>query len=342
MDEKEILSIPVVEVKNLKKSYKVYIPRSGVRGRIKDFFKRQYKIIEAVKGVNLCIHQGEIVGYIGLNGAGKSTTIKMITGIMKPTDGIVRICGINPYNNRRKISKDISVIFGQKTHLWADLPVGDSFELIKEMYDIPEQQYNERITWLNKQLDLDSVWKQQVRRLSLGQKMLCEIALGLIYNPKILFLDEPTIGLDVLVKNKVISLIQEMNKVYKTTVIVTSHDLKDIERLCNRIIMIDKGNIVYDGMLHHFYRQYGDGSSKVAFYAESELEIEDFHSILSKYKAKVNSNELLIEYDDRVESVTNIIENVLVCSDAFYDMSIKKGDLEEIVERIYTGGKNEI
>lgn len=328
------MTTPIIEANSLTKYYKVYIPRKGFIGHAKDIFKREYKIIHAVSGIDLSINKGEIVGYIGLNGAGKSTSIKMLTGIMKASEGNVKICGLNPYENRKKIAGDISVIFGQKTHLWTDLPVCDSFELIKEMYNIPKEQYEEKMEWLNTYLNFDEIWKQQVRKLSLGQKMLCEIAVSLIYNPKILFLDEPTIGLDVLVKNKVISLIKEINRTYETTVLVTSHDLKDIESLCNRIIMIDKGSIVYDGSLQNVFERYGEGGNKVIFYAEKNLEAEDFTSISKKYTIEINDNELCIEYDDKYP-VTAIISEVIQCYGDFYDMTIKKGDLEEVVKKIY-------
>lgn len=336
-DREEVL----IEVENLKKTYKVHDPRDGFWGGVLDVFSRKYKEIEAVNNINISIKSGEIIGYIGLNGAGKSTSLKMMTGIMRPTLGEVKVCGLNPYKNRKKISKSVGVVFGQKTHLWADLPVKDSFELVKAIYDISDEDFDEKIGWLKNEFELQTIWNQQVRRLSLGQKMICEIALSLIYNPRILFLDEPTLGLDLLVKRKVLELVSDLNKKYGTTIIITSHDLKDIEKTCSRVILIDKGKIVYDGSISEICQKYGEGDNAITFIFDEKITEEDIVEISNTYKCKIQNNELIIAYDNSI-SVKDIIDNVMKRFDKIVDMTIKKGDLEDVVKRVYGDRSKEV
>lgn len=238
----------MIHVKNLSKTFKVPIRDSGLRASIKSFFKRKYKYVKAVDDISFDIKKGEIVGYIGPNGAGKSTTIKMLAGILNPDDGKILINGMIPTRDRVKYTKEIGVVFGQRSQLWWDIPVEDTFDLLKEIYKVPDDEYNKTKNKLVKLLELEEIIKVPVRQLSLGQRMRCEIAASLLHSPKILFLDEPTIGLDANSKIVVRNFIKEINKTNKITVILTTHDMSDIEYLASRIILIGKGKVLYDGL----------------------------------------------------------------------------------------------
>jgi ABC-2 type transport system ATP-binding protein len=242
----------------LSKVFKKPIRGEGLKGMIKTLFSRKYTPIPAVNGISFDIKQGEIVGYIGANGAGKSTTIKMMCGILHPTSGEIVIDGKNFQKHRKEINKEMGVVFGQKTQLWWDIPLIETFKILKVIYNVSDEDYNERFNYLCELLDLNSFITQNVRSLSLGQRMRADFAAALIHSPKIVYLDEPTIGLDVLVKDKIRKAIKELNKKYNITVILTTHDMKDIEELCNRIIIIDKGKILYDGTLKDIKYQFGN------------------------------------------------------------------------------------
>jgi len=250
----------MIKVQNVTKEFKRVIRKPGLIGMIKTLFSAKKEIITAVDNVSFDINKGEIVGYIGSNGAGKSTTIKMMSGILTPTKGKILVNGLEPYSNknRSKCLKDIGVVFGQRTQLWWDLPLIESFNLYKDIYNINDQDFKERLAYLTSLLGLDKFLSSQVRTLSLGQRMRADLAAALIYNPKILFLDEPTIGLDVLIKEKIIYAIKEINKKYQTTIILTTHDMSDIKSLCNRVIILDEGKILYDGNLQGIKEKFGD------------------------------------------------------------------------------------
>ena len=269
----------LIEVKNLKKEFKKPVRKEGVIGYIKSLFSRKYTSLYAVNDVSFSIDQGEIVGYIGANGAGKSTTVKMMCGILHPTSGSVTIDNKDILKYRKQINKEIGVVFGQKTQLWWDIPLIETFKILKSIYEISDEDYNERFKFLCDLLDLNDFLDQNVRSLSLGQRMRADFAASLIHNPKILYLDEPTIGLDVLVKDKIRKAIKILNKKYKTTIILTTHDMKDIEELCSRIIIIDKGKILYDGNLENIKYKFGN-----------------IKTIIFKNKAKVNKDELIKEF----------------------------------------------
>ena len=247
----------IIEVNNLVKKYKIIEKEEGLKGYFKHLIKPKYREFKAVDEISFTIEEGELVGYIGENGAGKSTTIKMLTGLLTPTSGNVIVNGIVPNEKRMQNNKNIGAVFGQKTQLWWDLPVIESFKLIKKMYEIPEEEYKKNLKKFTEILNLEDLLEKQVKNLSLGQKMRCEIAATFLHNPKIVYLDEPTIGLDVFVKENIRKFIKDINKEKKTTVILTTHDLKDIEDVCNRIILLDKGQIIYDGSKQKFKDIYG-------------------------------------------------------------------------------------
>ena len=262
----------IINVKNLSKIFKKPIRQEGLKGMIKALFSRQYEEVKAVDQISFDIAEGEIVGYIGANGAGKSTTIKMMCGILYPTDGSVTVNGMNFTENRQKINKEMGVVFGQKTQLWWDIPLIETFKILKSIYEVPDDIYNERFEYLCELLDMKPFLTQTVRSLSLGQRMRADFAAALIHSPKIVYLDEPTIGLDVLVKDKIRSAIKELNKKYNITVILTTHDMKDIEELCNRIIIIDKGRILYDGSLSNIKYRFGNTKT---IYIPSNVELNE-------------------------------------------------------------------
>ena len=253
----------IISVKELSKTFKKPIRDEGLKGMIKALFSKKYEEVRAVDSVSFDISEGEIVGYIGANGAGKSTTIKMMCGILYPTSGSVTVDGMDFTKNRQKINRRMGVVFGQKTQLWWDIPLIETFKILKSIYEVPDAEYEERFNYLCDLLDMRPFLTQTVRSLSLGQRMRADFAAALIHSPKIVYLDEPTIGLDVLVKDKIRSAIKELNKKYNITVILTTHDMKDIEELCNRIIIIDKGRILYDGSLSNI--KYRFGNTKTIF-----------------------------------------------------------------------------
>lgn len=238
-----------IEVKDLRKTFKVQKNREGLKGAFQDLFKRQYNEVAAVKDISFQIPQGEICGYIGENGAGKSTTIKMLTGILVPTSGHLSVGGFVPYEEREKFVQHIGVVFGQRSQLWWDIGVIESFQLLRKVYKVSEQDFKRRLDELVERLQLQDLLNRPVRKLSLGQRMRCELVAALLHNPSIVFLDEPTIGLDIVVKSEIREFLKDMNREHGTTILLTTHDLQDIEALCSRVIMLDDGRIIYDGGL---------------------------------------------------------------------------------------------
>lgn len=256
-----------IEVEMLRKEFKSYSSRSGLGGAFRDLFTRNYKIVPAVNDISFNVKQGEMVGYIGENGAGKSTTIKMLTGILTPTSGKVLVNGMNPHKEREKFAQTIGVVFGQRSQLWWDIAVQESFRLLKKVYKVSDEDYNSHMNHVIETLDIGPLLDKPVRKLSLGQRMRCELAAALIHNPPLLFLDEPTIGLDVLVKLKIRKFLKEINEKYNTTILLTTHDLSDIEALCERVVMLDEGKIIYDGSLQKLRSTWGDGKQVVFEFA---------------------------------------------------------------------------
>ncbi|MHA7967283.1 ABC transporter ATP-binding protein [Paenibacillus sp. CAU 1782] len=248
-----------IDVKDLRKDFRVQKNREGLSGALKDLFKREYREVRAVKDISFQIPQGEICGYIGENGAGKSTTIKMLTGILVPTAGEIKVNGYVPFRDREKFVNEIGVVFGQRSQLWWDIGVIESFRLLRKVYRVPEQDFRKRLDNLVERLQLGELLNRPVRKLSLGQRMRCELVASLLHNPKILFLDEPTIGLDIVVKTEIRDFLMEMNREEGTTILLTTHDLQDIEALCSRVVMLDDGRIIYDGGLDELKTKWSKG-----------------------------------------------------------------------------------
>ena len=246
----------IIRVNNISKQFKISKREAGLKNAIKSFFKREYQTINALTDISFSIKEGEIVGYLGPNGAGKSTTIKIMCGILVPTSGECIINGFTPWKDRKKYVKNIGVVFGQRSGLWWDVPPIDSFELLKDIYEIQQDEYDKKLAELKESLQLEDILNIPTRQLSLGQRMRCEIAAALLHNPKILFLDEPTIGLDAVSKLALRKCIKQINEKTKVTIILTTHDMQDIEALTERIILIGKGKILYDGSLQNIKNKY--------------------------------------------------------------------------------------
>ncbi len=329
----------MIKVENLSKEFKSNKKYPGFKGAIKSFFSREYIIKKAVDNISFEIEDGEIVGYIGANGAGKSTTIKMMTGILSPSSGTISINGLIPYEDREKNAKDIGVVFGQRTQLWWDLPLSETFSLLKDIYDVNDKDYKERMEFLNEVLEINEFILSPVRTLSLGQRMRADLAAALLHNPKIIYLDEPTIGLDVVVKEKVRSAIKEINKKYGTTVILTTHDLNDIEELCNRIIIIDNGIKIYDGSLSDIKDSYGYITTiEVQVKSLKGNENFDINNEMNISKEnlemKVLENKIIIRFNRNFTNQAEIISKIISKFDVL-DFSILETSIEEIIKKIY-------
>ena len=330
----------MIEVINLKKEFKMNKKYPGFRGAIKSFFSSEYTIKTAVDDISFKINDGEIVGYIGENGAGKSTTIKMMTGILTPTSGQILVNGKVPYEDRQENAKDIGVVFGQKTQLWWDLPLSETFSLLKEIYEVNEKDFIERMKMLNEVLELQPFMLSPVRTLSLGQRMRADLAAAFIHNPKVIYLDEPTIGLDVVVKDNVRKAIKKMNEDFGTTIILTTHDLNDIEELCSRIIIIDSGKLIYDGGLKEIKEKYGYITNiEVQMKQAINLDEIEFIKELDKENIKLNAkeNKIMITFNKNNVSTTDIIGRLMAKFDVV-DFSVNETSVEEIVKKIYRNG----
>lgn len=332
----------MIYVKDLKKEFKKTIKEPGIKGSIKSFFKPEKEIVTAVNDISFEIEKGEILGFIGPNGAGKSTVIKMLTGILTPTSGSCCINGQNPQKDRKKYVKEIGVVFGQRTQLWWDLPLTETYSVLKEIYEVEDSKFKKRMAFLNEVLDLEDFIKSPVRTLSLGQRMRADIAASLLHSPKVLFLDEPTIGLDVVVKDNIRKAIAKINEEENTTVVLTTHDLADIEMLSKRIVMIDKGNKVFDGKITDLKEKYGQ-MRELAFVCSEK----DALQILN-YDEKFNlqSDDLIVESDGSSYKVRFNSSLVPVGDMLSYtlskinvkDINVKDADIEEIIRRLYKEG----
>lgn len=331
----------IIRVEHLTKHFTIYEKEPGLKGVLKSFFNAKKIIKTAVDDVSFSVKEGEIVGYIGPNGAGKSTTIKVLTGILTPTSGSVLVDGLIPYKQRTQNAKKIGVVFGQRTQLWWDLPLGESFTVLKEIYQIPEAEYKERLAYFDSMFGLSEFMKQPVRQLSLGQRMKADICASLLHNPKLLYLDEPTIGLDVIAKENIRKVIHEINHKYHTTVILTTHDLNDIEELCDRILLIDKGKIIYDGNLSLIKEKFGS-KKIIEFTVKSNEEAANID--VSAFKAQdpdlqttVEGNKVTFVFNKLKLAIKDITYHVLNQANVL-DIDISDDHLENIIKAIYRQG----
>ena len=330
----------MIKVENLSKEFKISKKYPGFKGALRSFFSTEYTIKKAVDDISFEINDGEIVGYIGANGAGKSATIKMMTGILTPSSGRIIVDGVIPYENREKNAKNIGVVFGQKTQLWWDLPVSETLQLLKDIYGVSDEDYEERMNYFKEILGLDEFFLSPVRTLSLGQRMRADLAAALIHNPKIIYLDEPTIALDVVVKESVRKAIKDINEKYGTTIILTTHDLNDIEELCNRIIIIDSGKKIYDGELEGVKEQFGYLTTiEIQLKDKSNIEKINFARFKDDdFKLNMKESKINITFNKNNISSADIIGEVMKKSKVI-DFNIKETSIEDIVKKMY---KNEV
>jgi ABC-2 type transport system ATP-binding protein len=321
----------MIHINGLSKSFKVAKRSSGIQQALKALFYREHTIVNALNDISFSIKPGEIVGYIGPNGAGKSTTIKVMSGILVPDHGSCEIMGFTPWKDRAQYVKNIGVVFGQRTQLWWDVPVIDSFELLRDIYKVTEKEYQENLEMLTHLLKLEEIIYTPVRQLSLGQRMRCEIAASLLHNPKILFLDEPTIGLDAISKIAVRQFIKKYNKEKEMTVILTTHDMSDIEALANRIILIGKGHILYDGSVTDIREQFGAQKVITADYIENKrsIQLSDPSTILSQSNERV-----VLTVDSKQKRVSDIIGELSEQVE-LTDVSIEAQPIEDIIIQLY-------
>jgi len=329
---------PLIEVRDLTKEFRSFRRREGVLGAIQNLFVREYVTVRAVDGVSFAIEPGEMVGYIGANGAGKSTTIKILTGILVPTGGHVVSNGYVPYRDRSRYTKHLGVVFGQRTQLWWDIAVIESFKLLKEIYQIPDADYRKRLAVFCDILDLKDYLATPVRKLSLGERMRCDLAASLLHNPPLLFLDEPTIGLDVVAKDHIREFLKEVNRTERTTVLLTTHDLSDIEELCKRILIIDKGKILFDGQLAEMKKRLAK-YNQVKFLLKDRVQVARLPEITSDGIACERVDELtyVLRFDREDHSSAEVIRN-LVNKLEVRDILVEEEPIEDIVKRIYLSG----
>ena len=323
----------VIEVNKLKKNFKIKEKEKGIKGSIKSIVKPKYKTINAVDEISFSVEQGEILAFIGPNGAGKSTTIKMLTGILYPTSGEINVMNLDPSKKRKQLAYKIGTVFGQKEQLWTHLTPYDNFKFFGAIYDIPNNLIEERIEELKNTFDLGGFINTPVRNLSLGQRIRCEIVAALIHKPDILFLDEPTIGLDPVVKENVRKLIRKMNREYNTTIFLTSHDVGDIEKLCKRVIIVNNGKIILDDSMNNLkYRYLNKKIVEVKVKEKVNLQNKDGINIL-----KDKGNNLKFEIDSKKQTMADIIKMIDI--DKIVDISISSIPLEDIITQIYKGSK---
>jgi len=328
---------PVIRVENLVKEFRRPRKQEGRFGAIRTLFTRQFDAVRAVDQVNFAIEPGELVGYIGPNGAGKSTTIKMITGILVPTSGTVEVGGLVPWRERERNAMQIGVVFGQRSQLWWDLPLIESFNLIAKLYRVPDTKYKRNLDRFIALLDMEEFLERPVRQLSLGQRMRGDLAASMLYEPQILYLDEPTIGLDVVAKENMRIFIEEMNRDSGTTIVLTTHDLADVERLCRRLILIDHGHVLYDGAVEQLKTKYAPHRILVV-----ELEADAVSSGRRIAAADVPGAEIVEQADGvariQFESAKTPVQDLIAALNARYpiaDLSIVEPDLEGVVRQIY-------
>ncbi|MCG0238947.1 MAG: ATP-binding cassette domain-containing protein [Firmicutes bacterium] len=323
----------MITVENLRKEFKILRRRPGFLGTLRSLLSPEYEVRTAVDGISFTIRRGELVGYIGPNGAGKSTTIKILTGIMVPTSGRVVVDGLVPYERRVENARRIGVVFGQRTQLWWDLPTIDSFELLRHIYRIPAGVYKQNLELFTDLLGLGEFLNTPVRQLSLGQRMRADLAAALLHNPRLVYLDEPTIGLDVVAKERIRRFIKEINRERGVTIILTTHDMQDIEKLCERMILIDHGRVVYDGPVEEVKRRFGQHRILVVDLegAPEEVSVEGAEVIRrenGRVWLRFNRDEIsAAQLIHRVGQRYNIV-----------DLTLEEPEIEGIIARIYEEG----
>lgn len=319
----------MIKLSGITKTYRVRKRETGMKNAVKSFFSHKYEILKALDDVSFTVNDGEMVGYIGPNGAGKSSTVKIMSGILTPDSGLCEIDGLTPWKSRKEHVKNIGVVFGQRSQLWWDVPVCDSFELLKDIYSVSNSDYKRVTDELIERLSLQEIVKTPARQLSLGQRMRCEIAASLIHEPKILFLDEPTIGLDAVSKIAVRQFLKDINREKKTTMILTTHDMQDIEALTERILLIGKGKILLDGSLDELKMRDSAVKKLVVSYSSGSFETTDGITLIRE-----NSGEVVFGVDTLKISVSKAIEQITRKAE-ITDLEVMGSTAEELVVSLY-------
>lgn len=325
--------VSVIEVSGLTKTFEKEKRKEGIGGALVRLVRQRKETLYAVRDMSFTIDEGEIVGYIGPNGSGKSTTIKMLTGILTPTAGAIRVFGRDPLRQRKENARDIGVVFGQRTQLWWDLPVKESFGLYKSVYDIPDKTYKENLRIFSNILGLDKLLDTPVRKLSLGQRMRCDLALALMHNPKIVYLDEPTIGLDLNAKEQMREFIKKINRERRTTVILTTHDMGDIEELCKRVIIIDKGKKIYDGPLEIVRKRFGGTKTITVEFAKAPKKLNVPGAKVISHAGTVAK----LKVDTKKVKSAHVVASLLSKYD-IHDINVEETSIEDVIKKIYAGG----
>lgn len=327
-----------IEVHNLRKTYRTYDRREGVLGSMRDLLHRQYRTLTAVDDISFSVREGELIGYIGPNGAGKSTSIKMLTGILKPTSGEMKVLGYHPFRDRKTYTKVIGVVFGQRTQLWWDIAVRESFSLLAKVYEVPAPLFKQRLATLCEILALDELLGVPVRKLSLGQRIRCDLAASLLHNPKVLFLDEPTIGLDAVAKDSIRNFLRRINQEFSTTILLTTHDLKEIEELCHRIIILDGGRIIFDGGLERIKNIPGM-NRRVLVDFSGEAPLQELRQRFASAASLQPESErrVVITYDPQRLPTVELVKELFSNHDVA-DLTIAEPTIEEVVMKIYRDG----
>lgn len=339
---------PLIEAVDLAKSFRVLKKQTGFLGGLRTLFSRDYREIQAVAGVNFAIGPGELVGYLGPNGSGKSTTIKMLTGILHPSAGSVLVDGLVPHRERIRNSRRIGVVFGQRTQLNYSLPPRDTFTLLQRLYAVPRARHEATLAQLTALLDLEELLDRPVRLLSLGERMRCELVAALLHEPPVLFLDEPTIGLDVVAKERMRAFIRQLNQERGTTILLTTHDLVDIEQLCQRVIIIDKGIVIYDGTLAAIKRQYGrERAITFSFLSDGTAvptlaQLTDELAALGEGLAVTQREDstIAVGFDPRRVAATDLTRQI-VNRYPVADLAVAEADLGTIIREIYAASGQE-
>ncbi|WP_051463406.1 ABC transporter ATP-binding protein [Ruminococcus flavefaciens] len=328
----------IIEIKNVSKEFKVLNRREGLKGSLKDLFSRDYKTVRAVDNISMNIQQGEIVGYLGPNGAGKSTTIKMMTGVLEPTSGEILVGGNVPYKNRTKNAQEIGVVFGQRSQLWWALPLVESFKILKDIYQIPDEKYESIIKLYRSLVDIEPLLHKPVRQMSLGQRTLSDILAAFLHDPKIVFLDEPTIGLDVAMKSRIRTLIHALNKERNTTVILTTHDMGDVDALCKRIVIIDKGKMLYDNDIEHLKGFFGSYRTlKLRMDGDLKEQAKLVQKELPEFSVSADDEWISVLVDEEKAKIMDVLGK-LQHSYNIKDMQLEEISTEEVIKKIYEEG----
>ena len=328
----------IIKISNVTKEFKVLNRREGLIGSLKDLFSRNYKTVRAVDNISMSIEQGEIVGYLGPNGAGKSTTIKMMTGVLEPTSGEILVGGNVPYRNRTKNAQEIGVVFGQRSQLWWALPLVESFKILKDIYQIPDEKYESILKLYRSLVDIEPLLHKPVRQMSLGQRTLSDILAAFLHDPKIVFLDEPTIGLDVAMKSRIRTLIHALNKERNTTVILTTHDMGDVDALCKRIVIIDKGKMLYDNDIEHLKGFFGSYRTlKIRTDGELTAQAESIQKELTDFSVTADEEWISILVDEEKAKVIDVLGQ-LQKTHKIKDMQLEEISTEEVIKKIYEEG----